>query len=136
MLKDGNGSDIQFTSAYHDTGKVSTYWLYTFQNGLTYYDWTSINQNSTIQPGFGYTQKGTGNTVDAEQEYIFDGKPNNGTILIAADDIEGDAGVTTESVPNSTMTTTLIGNPYPSALDARQFISDNAGVIQGTILLW
>ncbi len=42
------------------------------------------------QPGFGYTQKGTGN-AGTEQQYIFEGKPNNGTILIAADDVDGDA---------------------------------------------
>jgi len=88
---------------------------------------------SAISPGFGYTQKGTG-TFRPEQEYIFQGKPNNGTILITADDVDNDTD--NESQQNVTMTTTLIGNPYPSALDARQFITDNAGVIQGTILLW
>ncbi len=28
---------------------------------------------------------------NAEQQYIFEGKPNNGTILVAADDVEGDS---------------------------------------------
>ncbi len=97
MLKDGNGANFQFTSAYEEPGKISRYWLYTFQNGVTYYDWVQINENTAIQPGFGYTQKGTGNT-GTEQQYIFEGKPNNGTILVAADDVEGDDGLATESV--------------------------------------
>ncbi len=62
MLKDGSGTPFQFTNAYEETGKISTYWLYTFQNGVTYYDWERINPSTMrIQPGFGYTQKGTGN---------------------------------------------------------------------------
>lgn len=70
MLKDNSGSNVQFTSAYNAPGKVSTYWLYTFQNGLTYWDWNAINQNTQIQPGVGYTQKGMYNS-EGEQQYIF-----------------------------------------------------------------
>ncbi len=133
MLQDGSGTPIEFTSSFDEVGKVSNRWLFSFQNGLTYFDWTTLTTSSDIAPGLGYTQKGTGN-AGTEQQYIFDGKPNNGTILVAADDVDGDSG--NESEQDVTLTTTLVGNPYPSALDARQFISDNAGVIQGTILLW
>ncbi|MGB5699288.1 LamG domain-containing protein, partial [Muriicola sp.] len=119
MLKEGNGDAVTFTSAFNNTGDISTRWLYTFQNGLTYWNWVAIDENAAITPGFGYTQKGTGNS-GSEQQYIFEGKPNNGTILLAADDVDGDSG--NESEQDVTMTTSLIGNPYPSALDARQFI--------------
>lgn len=140
MLKESNGDAVTFTSAYDNVGDISTRWLYTFQNGIDYWGWSAITPSSSIQPGFGYTQKGTGN-AGTEQQYIFEGKPNNGTILIAANDVEGDDGVTTESVKNVSLTTTLIGNPYPSALNAIQFINDNkpgtgSGVISGTIQLW
>ncbi len=89
LLKDGGGTGMQFTNALAEVGKISTEWIHTFQNGLTYYDWNQITPGSAIQPGFGYTQKGTGN-AGTEQQYIFEGKPNNGTILIAADDVDGD----------------------------------------------
>ena len=143
MIKDGSGLDIDFTSAYAEEGKISTYWLNTFQNGLTYYNWNRIAPTDAVQPGFGYTQKGTGN-AGTEQQYIFEGKPNNGTILIAADDVDGDAAGVGESVQDVTFTTSLIGNPYPSALDVDEFIRDNIDfdngslnpIIQGTILLW
>jgi len=130
---------MQFTPAYDEVGKISTSWLYSFLNGQSFWDWTALTPASAIAPGVGYTQKGTGN-AGTQQQYIFEGKPNNGTILVAADDIDGDTA--TESDDGS-RTTTLIGNPYPSALDADKFIMDNIGVInstapgiKGTILLW
>ncbi len=133
MLQDGTGASMQFTSNFEDVGQISNQWLYSFQNGLTYWDWVTLTPASAIAPGVGYTQKGTG-VAATEQQYIFEGKPNNGTILIGADDVDGDSA--NESQQDVTMTTSMVGNPYPSALDARQFISDNSGVLQGTILLW
>ena len=129
MLKEESGNPIAFTTALHETGKLSTRWLYTYENGVTYYDWNSIAPNSNIQTGVGYIQKGTG--VGSEQQYIFEGKPNNGTILIDVLDTGG-AG----SVPAVSKTEYLLGNPYPSALDIHQFIDDNVGVIDGTLQLW
>jgi len=133
MLKEGNGDGVKFTSAYHEVGKISTYWTYSFLNGITYWDWTSLSPSTSIEPGVGYIHKGTGNP-GLEQQYIFEGKPNNGTIKVVADDVDGDSG--NESQPDVTQTTTLIGNPYPSAIDAHQFIDDNVGVIDGTLYFW
>ncbi len=146
MLQNGTGIPMQFTSAFDEVGKISDRWLYSFQNGITYYDWVTLAPASDILPGVGYTQKGTGidsnpDPMITEQQYTFVGKPNNGTILIPATDVP-DAG--NESEQDVTLTTTMIGNPYPSALDADQFIRDNIDfdngglnpIIQGTILLW
>lgn len=130
MLKDGNGSNMLFTSAYHQIGKISTYWLYTYKNGITYWDWASVSPSTTIAPGVGYTQKGTGN-AGLEQQYIFEGKPNNGTILVPVVDSGGPG-----SVPAVSKTDYLLGNPYPSALDIHKFIDDNIGIIDGTLQLW
>ncbi|MGJ8684290.1 MAG: GEVED domain-containing protein [Nonlabens sp.] len=103
---------------------LSGRWLYTFLNGSTYNDWSLIAPNTTaIKAGHGWSQKGTGTTA-ATQEYIFKGKPNNGIINIPA-------------IPNAgANTTSLLGNPYPSAIDMRAFIDDNLGVIDGTVYLW
>ncbi|MBT8270419.1 MAG: T9SS type A sorting domain-containing protein, partial [Bacteroidia bacterium] len=133
MLKKGDGTPVQFTSAYNENGKMSTRWTYTFINGITYYDWASLDPATAINPGEGYIHKGMGNG-GATQEFLYEGRPNNGTILIAADDVDGDSG--NESQPDVTQTTTLIGNPYPSAIDAHKFIDDNAAVIDGTLYLW
>ena len=133
QLKEGDGSSVQFTSAYDEPGKISTYWTYSFINGITYWDWASLAPATAIAPGVGYIHKGTGN-AGSTQEYLFEGRPNNGTILIAADDVDGDSG--NESQADVTLTSTLIGNPYPSAIDAHKFIDDNVGVIEGTLYLW
>ena len=129
MLKEGNGNSVQFTAAHDEIGKISTRWTYTYINGLTYYDWAFISSTSQLSPGVGYTQKGIGYT-GSEQQYIFEGKPNNGTILVSV----------TDAAPGSefgvSKTDFLLGNPYPSALDIHQFIDDNAGVIDGTLQLW
>ncbi|WP_111682409.1 LamG-like jellyroll fold domain-containing protein [Winogradskyella tangerina] len=129
MLKQPNGSSFEFTNVYHTIGKISTYWLYTYKNGVTYDDWAWLDTTSPVEPGVGYTQKGTGNP--GEQQYLFEGKPNNGTIIIPVVDTGGSG-----SVPADSKTDYLLGNPYPSALDIHKFIDDNIGVIDGTIQLW
>jgi len=40
MLKDETGANYQFTSGYTANGNISTYWLFTFRNGRTY--WGSV----------------------------------------------------------------------------------------------
>lgn len=130
LLKEGNASNVQFTSAYDAIGKISTRWLYTYKNGVTYWDYGSLDPNSNIESGVGYTQKGIGNP-GTEQQYIFEGKPNNGTILVNVTDVGGSG-----SVPAISKTDYLLGNPYASALDIHKFIDDNVGVIDGTIQLW
>ena len=130
MLKDETGSGCIFTSSYTANGNVSTYWLYTFINGRTYWDWSQISTSTPLSPGVGYTQKGTG-IGDSEQQYIFEGKPNNGTILLDVQDVGGPG-----SVANYTKTEYLLGNPYPSAIDVHKFIDDNVGVIDGYLQLW
>ena len=130
MLKDASGFNIPFIPGYTGSASISTYWLYTFKNALTYWDWAQILPSTALEPGIGYTQKGTG-TAAPEQQYIFEGKPNNGTILVDVDDVGG-----TGSVAGTTKTEFLLGNPYPSALDIHKFIDDNEGVVKGYLQLW
>ncbi|MEM5563605.1 LamG-like jellyroll fold domain-containing protein [Psychroserpens sp. AS72] len=132
MLKKGDGNNVQFTTAHDEVGKVSTRWTYHYQNGVTYNDYVSIDDDTNVQPGVGYTQKGTGNS-GSEQQYIFEGKPNNGTILVNAIDTGGNG-----SVPSISRTDYLLGNPYPSAIDIHKFILDNSAVLGGggAIQLW
>ncbi|WP_179343244.1 LamG-like jellyroll fold domain-containing protein [Winogradskyella ursingii] len=130
MLKEPSGNDFPFTSAYTGNGNISTYWLYTFINGVSYFDYASLDPSTPLGPGIGYTQKGTG-ISGSSQQYLFEGKPNNGTIIVPVIDAGGPG-----SVPAESKTDFLLGNPYPSAIDLHKFIDDNAGVIDGTIQLW
>ncbi|MBT8394996.1 MAG: T9SS type A sorting domain-containing protein, partial [Bacteroidia bacterium] len=146
-LKDSGGiSGFTFTPDFQAIDLISTRWLYTFQSGQTYYDWDQITPDDAIQPGVGYTQKGIKSPEfeETEFQYTFVGKPNNGTITVWAEDNDNfDFGETPdpeESIP-ANFTTSLVGNPYPSPIDAQKFIEENNpietdGVIGGTIYLW
>ncbi|AUC74469.1 GEVED domain-containing protein [Olleya sp. Bg11-27] len=130
LLKDNVFTPMEFTTSYDELGKISTYWTYIYQSGVSYYSWVNIGAAYDVPSGFGYIHKGTGiGTTDFQ--YIFDGKPNNGTIIVSATDTGG-AG----SVGGTSRTTSLLGNPYPSALGVGAFINDNSAVIGGELYLW
>jgi hypothetical protein len=107
---------------------LSTFWMFTFYGAAgNVYGWKSINQNSSLLPAEGYTMKGTSGAADitnSQQNYVFKGKPYNGDILLPL-------------VKNPTATNPegnvdrLVGNPYPSAIDATEFILDNLSVADG-----
>ncbi|PWK18483.1 LamG-like jellyroll fold domain-containing protein, partial [Xanthomarina spongicola] len=113
------------TASASNPAQVSTRWLYAYINNPAqdYYSWEYIGNNVSIPIGLGYTMKGSGNAT-ANQNYVFVGKPNNGTITTPI-------GATRQS---------LVGNPYPSAIDSREFIIDNgpsgANSITGTLYFW
>lgn len=123
-LEDINGT-INFTNnhnADHTTTPItlSQRWLYEF-NGLTstYSEWKRLSTTSNLAPGIGFTMKGSG-TAASEQEYLFKGIPNDGNYSFSV------------TAGNNLLT----GNPYPSALDADQFITDNLSSIDGSIYFW
>ncbi|WP_046756011.1 T9SS type A sorting domain-containing protein [Kordia jejudonensis] len=105
---------------------IEPYWIYKFITSNQYSQWISVQENTTINPGEGFTMKGvsgtSANNSGDNQRYDFRGKPNNGTIQNAV-------------LANNW---TLVGNPYPSALDARDYIwdTDNINAITGTLYFW
>ncbi|WP_053069201.1 T9SS type A sorting domain-containing protein [Bizionia psychrotolerans] len=83
-----------------------------------YASWQHVRNTGTLLAGEGFTMKGVTNTsgvVSLEQNYVFDGKPNNGNVALGIN-----AG-----------NEYLVGNPYASAIDAEQFITDNGPTIDG-----
>ncbi|WP_124981366.1 LamG-like jellyroll fold domain-containing protein [Nonlabens xiamenensis] len=132
VFKDGtlvdNPRDINWTAYNQYNGapgnastaaSISTRWIYKYGNltSGTYSNWEYVGQNGALQPGEGWTMKGT--DITGEQNYVFQGKPNNGDI----------------NLPINTGNDYLIGNPYPSALDAHEFIADNPE-LDGTLYFW
>ncbi|MBU3822833.1 choice-of-anchor D domain-containing protein [Flavobacteriaceae bacterium XHP0103] len=114
---------------------VADYWIWKYNNKLsdTYSQWQHVRSTGTLLAGEGFTMKGvqnTGGNITLEQNYVFNGKPNNGDITLT---ISGGNDY-------------LVGNPYPSALDADEFIKDNISVanggrassdiIDGTLYFW
>ena len=93
-------------------------------------DWKYLNGgNYVMQPGKGYIMRGPQSYAAIGNPQVYQGKfigqPNNGIILTPVTNMAG-----------NTTTTNLLGNPYPSALNADQFYADNSSVIKGTFYLW
>jgi hypothetical protein len=100
---------------------IAKSWLNIFQAGSALSSWSYVGDTGNILPGLGFTMKGTAGS-NSNQTYDFRGKPNSGTISNTVLDSQW----------------TLIGNPYPSALDALAFIHDldNVDAITGTLYFW
>lgn len=92
------------------------YWVWKYANNIsnTYSQWQHVRSTGSLLPGEGFSMKGPG-TVTPDQNYILSGQPNNGDISLT---------ITKDN-------DYLIGNPYPSALDADEFIKDNISVANG-----
>nr|WP_321243300.1 T9SS type A sorting domain-containing protein [uncultured Psychroserpens sp.] len=128
---------INFINSGYDgsdgaTISIADFWIWKFANQPDddYSAWQHVRRNGTLLVGEGFTMKGPGSgTIVDQQNYVFLGKPNNGDInltLNAGNDY-------------------LVGNPYPSAISANTFITDNgpnitgAGadpLISGTLYYW
>lgn len=98
---------------------ISRRWIYKFA-GDEYADWEYIGDSFNLQPGEGFTMKGVNgsspivvnsvsNNPGNNQRYDFRGKPNDGEIELR---ILEDQSI-------------LTGNPYPSALDLKNFLLEN-----------
>ncbi|HKJ48019.1 MAG TPA: T9SS type A sorting domain-containing protein, partial [Christiangramia sp.] len=132
-----NPKSINFNYSIHwadgavsDPKRISTYWLYTFGEAETdfngdandYFQWRQFSESDLIPAGIGYTMKGTTGyvAVSDRQNYTFRGKPNNGDIEVL---VLKDQNL-------------LTGNPYPSAINAQDFISDNIDNFNGSLYFW
>jgi hypothetical protein len=111
--------------------KLSNSWIYKYTAiSNDYFSWQYIGSTGSLKVGEGFTLKGTDGTAafTSLQNYVFAGKPNNGNINL------------TISLGQSY----LIGNPYPSALDADKFIKANikdggtasTNVFNGALYFW
>ncbi len=93
--------------------------------------WFAMSASDIMEPGKGYIAQGPNSgTFPQNQSVVFDGLPNTGVVL---------APVVVGPAPDLIgYDWNLIGNPYPSALDATKFLDDplNTSVISGTIYLW
>jgi len=129
IFRDGTTSaspaNISFVGGYDGSIgppiSVAKYWIWKYGNlpSDNYSAWQPVRNTGTIKAGEGFTMKGITDTSDdltLEQNYVYQGKPNNGDI----------------SLDLTNGNDYLVGNPYASAIDADQFILDNGPVIDYT----
>ncbi|GAB1309042.1 hypothetical protein KH5_17250 [Urechidicola sp. KH5] len=109
------------------------YWIWKYTNNANnaYSAWQHVRSSGSIDVGQGFTMKGPG-SAGVLQNYVFRGKPNNGDFTL----------------PLGANSGYLVGNPYPSAIDADEFIKDNissgetdgnnatGNVINGALYFW
>lgn len=92
---------------------INTRWLYIYSRGSgAYSEWIRINPSHKLTPGEGYIMKGPSSDLPTKN-YVYYGTPNSGDYSFDIADKER----------------ILLGNPYPSELNAERFIEDNEGVI-------
>lgn len=96
------------------------YYLYSGQA------WVAINYGAQVMvPARGYIVRAPQTysiTEAAAYNAVFEGKPNNGVIKIDVDGTNGGSN--------------LIGNPYPSAINAQRFYDANSNLFDGTFYFW
>ncbi|WP_348798122.1 T9SS sorting signal type C domain-containing protein [Flavobacterium adhaerens] len=85
-------------------------------------NWATASNTTVMKPAKGYIVRVPTTTVNGtKQDVTFAGEPNNGEQKIASQGINKN---------------NLIGNPYPSAIDALQFLIDNQSIIGGSLNFW
>ncbi|MCI9844381.1 calcium-binding protein [Flavobacterium pectinovorum] len=96
--------------------------FFSFDPDVNY--WKEQIPSTIMSLGKGYIIRGPqefSTTIPEKYEAIFKGIPVNGKIT---------------AIIGRTGSYNLIGNPYPSALDADVFLRDNSDVIKGTLYFW
>ena len=86
--------------------------------------WRYENLLNTMTPGVGYMIRGPqyfSTTIPSKYEATFKGIPNNGKIEVECGDAK---------------TFNLVGNPYPSTINADVFLEKNRSKIKGTLYFW
>lgn len=91
-------------------------------------DWVIVPQSTTMIPGRGYAIMENQATHPATTSILFSGAPNNG-LVTAALKFSANAADTTDDL-------NFVGNPYPSAVSANDFINANLPNISGTLYFW
>lgn len=98
-------------------------------------DWQAVTAATIMEPAKGYIVMTPATAAPTTSNVSFNGVPNNGVFSIPL----GLSANNTSTIDDFN----LVGNPYPSALDADQFIAANltaggasANNISGTLYIW
>ena len=108
------------------TSETNRIYNYHHENG-----WNSVNGATVMQPATGYIAMGpTTGSFPQTQSVVFDGLVNTGVIQTSIEK--------STNTEQADLDWNLIGNPYPSAIDATAFLDNplNTPFINGTIYLW
>ncbi|MEZ4852770.1 T9SS type A sorting domain-containing protein [Flavobacterium sp.] len=124
---------------------ISNKWIWKYYASNVYAPgtggWVYVGAGTTVEPGLGFTMKGVSgtdttvadpdedanaamaglqtkqNNSGSNQRYDFRGKPNDGNMSATVSNNDG----------TSYINLTLVGNPYPSAINLNYYLLENSG---------
>lgn len=151
------GSDYVYWSSPVNNQAISS--IYTSPAQGPKYEWNTLINNgngtggntsqgnwvsptATMATGKGYIIRGSSSFGMAATNInsTFTGIPNNGIIPVTVSRGTyigtGYTGVNGVAITKFDDNHNLIGNPYPSAINALQFLNDNSAILEGNIRLW
>jgi hypothetical protein len=111
---------------YNFSPETLTHRFYTYDTATDTYLSSTLSNTSEFTPTKGYAIRAANNqseTIPAEWTGAFTGVPNNGTYPFNL----------THTLVNKF---NLVGNPYPSTMNATTFVNDNAATIEGTLYFY
>lgn len=111
---------------YNFSPETLTHRFYTYNTTTDTYLSSTLTNTSEFATAKGYVVRAPNNqsaTIPAEWAGSFTGVPNNGTYPFSL----------THTTVNKF---NLLGNPYPSTINALTFINDNAAAIEGTLYFY
>lgn len=115
---------------------ISNRWIYKYVATNIYGPgiggWVFVGSANTVNPGLGFTMKGTSgsdalisdvndgvqNNAGSAQRYDFRGKPNDGDMSASASNV---------NMGGNYINLTLVGNPYPSSINLNLYLLENSG---------
>ncbi len=146
-----NIDDYTYWSSPVQSAGISTVFSGYRLGSLYYWDMAAVNTNGTggdqvlgewvpaagqtMKPAKGYISQGPiAGSYPGQATVSFSGRPNNGTLDLT----RAGNDVVFNNNANGLDDLNLVGNPYPSAIDADKFIveSNNAVSINGTLWFW
>jgi len=130
------GFGVTGVSPLTNTSRIY-HWTPDYFNGALYGygNWFNVNENMVA--GKGYIIR----VADSNPTFTttFTGKPQNGVInrtLTKGPYVGGDYAGANRTITTLDDNWNLIGNPYPSAINAIEFLAANSAVIEGDVSLW
>jgi hypothetical protein len=119
-------SPVSSQNIYNFSPETLPYRIYTYDTDTDTYLSSTLSDNSNFIAGTGYAIRAPNNfssTIYNEWTGSFTGVPHNGTY-------------TFDMAYTPTHNFNLVGNPFPSTIDATTFIEENNTVIEGTLYFY
>ena len=114
-------------------GSIATSQYYLSYDSSVKKDWIYENASTQMTKGVGYAIQGPSTMAGSPYSASFVGVPNNGIVTVPV--IFTNPLNLLPTDPNYGVSY-LLGNPYPSAINAETFLTINASLLDGTLYFW